>query len=403
MLLALLRTLLLQMSALMQKEVVTWDTPLQARFECCRKVMSDSIAGAFVGQSLGPVLGGVLSAFLGWRSIFWFLTISAAVFLIPYIISVPETCRYIVGNGTISPPAFNKTLLQVYRCSRYPDPAGSNVTSPTFSKKPMRFPNPLSTLQICLEKEAGAILVYSGIIFAGLATVATGLPSQFHELYHFNDLQIGLSCIPMGVGSCLSAIVTGRMVDWNYRRHTARLGLSVDSTRQQDLRDFPIEVARLEIALPLICLATVTLVGYGWILQSMQTLAAPLVLLFFIGFAGSGAFSDCSTLLVDVCPKSAGRATAANNLVRCLLGAGASAVVGPMQDKLGRGGCYTLVGGLWVVFVPLILGIMRWGKSWREEKRIRGEVDVGDERVEDSTQVQMMNKDNPAYMLEEKA
>ena len=365
----------------MQKEVVTSDTPLQACFECSRKVMSDSIAGAFIGQSLGPVLGGVLSAFLGWRSIFWFLTISAAVFLIPYILFVPETCRSIVGNGSILPPTLNKTVLQVYRSSRYPNPAGSNLTTPTLSKQPIRFPNPLSTLKICLEKEAGTVLVYAGVIFAGLAAVATGLPSQFHELYHLNDLQIGLSCIPMGVGSCLSAIVTGRMADWKYRRHAARLGLSVDKTRQQDLRDFPIEAARLEIALPLICVASVTLIAYGWVLQSMQPLAAPLVLLFFIGFAGSGAFSVCSTLLVDVCPESAGRATAANNLVRCLLGAGASAVVGPMLERLGRGGCYTFVGGLWVVFVPLIWGIMRWGKSWREDKRTRGEVGAEDERV----------------------
>ena len=391
------------MSALMQKEVVISDTPLQACLECCRKFMSDSIVGAFVGQSMGPVLGGVLSAFLGWRSIFWFLTILAAVFLIPYILFVPETCRSIVGNGSISPPALNKTLLQLYRSPRYADPAGSNFTSPTFSKQIIRFPIPLSTLKICLEKEAGTLLVFAGIIFAGLATVATGLPSQFHELYHFNDLQIGLSCIPMGVGSCFSAIVTGKMADWNYRRHAARLGLLVDNRRQQDLKEFPIEVARLEIALPLVCLASVTLIAYGWVLQSMQPLAAPLVLLFSIGFAGSGAFSVCSTLLVDVCPESAGRATAANNLVRCLLGAGASAVVGLMLERLGRGGCYTFVGGLWVVLVPLTWGIMRWGKSWREEKRKGGEVDAEDERMVDSTLVQMVNKDNAYQMSEQKA
>ena len=207
----------------------------------------------------------------------------------------------------------------------------------------------------------------------------------------------------MGLGSCLSAIVTGKMADWNYRRHAAHLGFSVDKTRQQDLREFPIKAARLEIALSLVCLASLTLIAYGWVLQSRQPLAAPLVLLFFIGFAGSGAFSVCSTLLVDVCPESAGRATAANNLVRCLLGAGASAVVGPMLERLGRGGCYTFVGGLWAVLVPLIWGIIRWGKSWREEKRKRGEVDAEDERVVDSTQVQMVNKENSDHMSEQRA
>ena len=59
--------------------------------------------------------------------------------------------------------------------------------------------------------------------------------------------------------------------------------------------------------------------------------------------------------------------------------------------------------GLWLIFVPLILGIMRWEKSWREEKRTRGEVDAEDERVEDSIRVQMVNKDNSDHMSERKA
>lgn len=348
------------------------------------------------------MLGGVLSAFLGWRSIFWFLTISAVVYLIPYSLFVPETCRSIVGNGSNAPPALNNTLLQVYQSSKYSNSTPLDTTSSSPSRQPIRFPNPLSTLKICLEKEAGLLLIYAGIVFAGLATIATGLPSQFHEIYHFNDLQIGLSCIPMGVGSCLAAIVTGRVADWNYRRHAARLGLSVDRTRQQDLKDFPIEAARLEIALPLIFLASATMIAYGWVLETAQPLAAPLVLLFFIGFAGSGAFSLLSTLLVDVCPESAGRATAANNLVRCFFGAGASAVVGPMLGSLGRGGTYTLVAGVWVVFVPLVLGIMRWGQSWREEKRRRGEVSAEEKHVEDCTRVELASQAKSSQRSEEK-
>ncbi|KAK0510808.1 hypothetical protein JMJ35_006360 [Cladonia borealis] len=360
-----------------------------------------TFAGAFIGQSLGPVLGGVLSAFLGWRSIFWLLTIFAAVFLTLYVILVPETCRSIVGNGSIPPPALNRSVFQVYQQSKVTNSRESDVLGPHTSKQPIRFPNPLATLKICLEKEAGILLLYAGIISAGLATITTGLPSQFHDIYHFNDLQIGLSCIPMGVGSCLSAITVGRLADWNYKQHATRLGVSVDKRRQQDLSDFPIEVARLEIALPLVGLASATLIAYGWVLQTAQQLAAPLILLFFVGFAGSGAFSIVSTLVVDVCPESAGQATAANNLVRCFLGAGASAVVGPMLKRLGRGGTYTIVGGLWVAFVPLMLGIMKWGKAWREEKRKRGELRMKGKRAEKSSQIEMgMSKPNGVHKID---
>lgn len=67
--------------------------------------MGFATAGAMVGPALGPVLGGILAEFLGWRAIFWFLTIMAGVYLIPFAITFPETGRNVVGNGSIPPRA----------------------------------------------------------------------------------------------------------------------------------------------------------------------------------------------------------------------------------------------------------------------------------------------------------
>ena len=68
--LALSRMLSLPILARLQKEVVILDIPSQVHLDDDLIVLSDAFAGASHGQSLGPVLGGVLSAFLGWRSIF---------------------------------------------------------------------------------------------------------------------------------------------------------------------------------------------------------------------------------------------------------------------------------------------------------------------------------------------
>lgn len=47
-------------------------------------------ASIMFAPALAPVLGGILTQFLGWRSNFWFLTIAAGVFLLLYIPLVPE-------------------------------------------------------------------------------------------------------------------------------------------------------------------------------------------------------------------------------------------------------------------------------------------------------------------------
>lgn len=46
--------------------------------------------GAQFAPAAAPVIGGILTQFLGWRSVFWFLLIASGIFLVIYIIWVPE-------------------------------------------------------------------------------------------------------------------------------------------------------------------------------------------------------------------------------------------------------------------------------------------------------------------------
>ncbi|ODO06339.1 hypothetical protein L198_01571 [Cryptococcus wingfieldii CBS 7118] len=75
-------------------------------------------SGALLGPALGPLIGGILTQTLGWRSIFWFLVIATGVILVPLTLILPETLRSLVGNGSIPPPKLNSSPMELYRNSK---------------------------------------------------------------------------------------------------------------------------------------------------------------------------------------------------------------------------------------------------------------------------------------------
>lgn len=72
-------------------------------------------------------------------------------------------------------------------------------------------------------------------------------------------------------------------------------------------------------------------------MQYRTALAAPLVLLFFLGHFTTGTFSSLNTLIVDTNRESPATATASSNLFRCLMGAGSTAFATPMIERIGIG------------------------------------------------------------------
>ena len=329
---------------------------------------------SIVGPILGPILGGLIAQYLGWWWIFWILTIMSGVLFVLLLLFLPETCRKVVGDGSIPPPKLNQSLTGIIR-ERNRAKAGILVDAAqqeaVRKNYKLGFPNPISTLRIATDKEAALILFCGGLIVSLLYAATTGIPSQFGKIYGFDELQLGLVYIPFGGGSVISAFTSGKLVDWNYRRHAIRNGLPTTKNRYHDLTEYPIERARLEICLPLLYLAVLSLIGFGWTLDYQTNLAGPLVCLFFFGYGTMAAFQVMQILMVDINPGDAAAATAANNLFRCLLGAGSTAVVVPMIDRMGVGWSYTFASLVWIAFSPLLWALMKYGPKWRKEKKTK--------------------------------
>lgn len=311
-----------------------------------------------------------------------------AVFLIPFILFFPETGRNVVGNGSIPPQGWNMSLvnyLAARKAARAASADDSDLARTTShqsaksardelaAKRKFRFPNPLHTLKIVAEKDIGLLLLYNSLVYTAFYDITASTPYLFAQIYGFNDLQIGLSFIPFGVGCLIAPVMNGRLLDWNFRRLARKAGIVVDRKRATQLKDFPLEKARIDIAWPLMLIGAAAVLCYGWVLEVETNLAVPLVLQFIIGVALTGAFNVMSVMLVDYCPNSPSTATAANNFVRCLMGAGGTAIIIYMIDGMGRGWCFTFIGLVVLAASPIMWVLLKWGPGWREARRVREE------------------------------
>ncbi|KAK4163391.1 major facilitator superfamily domain-containing protein [Cladorrhinum sp. PSN259] len=333
------------------------------------KYMGIISAAINVGPALSPVFGGLLSEYFGWRAVFWFCLAYAGVWLVPYALFVPETCRNVVGNGSIPPRGWNKTAIDLIRAHR--QHRNESSEEQPAEKRKIRFPNPFNTLKVIFEKDMALVLFYSTMTYLVFILITATVSTEFADIYHFTDLQIGLCYLPYGLGCCVAAVVQGYVLDANYRRVARRIGFTINYKRGDDLTNFPIEEARIVPVYPFLFTGAAAVICYGWVLRAETHLAGPLVLLFVIGLCVTGSFSLLNTLVVDLYPQAPATAVAANNLVRCLFGAGGTAVIELMLKAMGRGWCFTFWALVLVAFSPTLWVLTRWGPKWREERRLR--------------------------------
>lgn len=215
------------------------------------------------------------------------------------------------------------------------------------------------------------ILLYNGLFFTGMMVVTTSTPNLFEAAYRLDELHIGLCYIANGAGALISALTMGRVTDWNFRRHANRLNIPITRGKQQDLSNFPLEVARLQVAIPGHIIGTLGMILYGWTLKFQTHIAGPEVALFLVGFGVSTAFNVTNTLLIDLHRDQPATATAAVNLARCLMSAGGVAAIKPMCDAMNPGWAYTLIGLLYAVLIIVVFWLMKFGMGWREETERR--------------------------------
>ncbi|CAK7229156.1 hypothetical protein SBRCBS47491_007152 [Sporothrix bragantina] len=333
-------------------------------------------AGLLVPVAVGPIIGGALAgSSLGWRSIFWFLAIYSGVFLVFLIFMLPETLRALVGNGgrdpsTLGPVArYPLRLYQKYTKIQW-TPTTTGTAPPKNSGGRDKKIDVLAPLGILASKQSGPIVAFLAIYYAGWQMCITAMSTLFESEYGLTETQIGLSFIANGVGSIVGTLVTGKLLDMDYRRVTqARsIGSSLSSSSSVSL-----EKARLRLLPIFAVLQCGSLLMFGWTIDCHVHIAVPIISTFVTGWTAITNQSAISTYLVDVfnANNRAAASGASINLARCLCAAGGTTFIMPLINRIGTGPAFTVCAGIQVVALTGLAVQWRYGQAWREEAEQR--------------------------------
>ncbi|KAI1426917.1 major facilitator superfamily domain-containing protein [Xylaria sp. FL1777] len=329
--------------------------------------------GLLAPVAVGPVIGGALAASLGWRAIFWFLAIYSGAFLVVLIVSLPETLRSAVGNGSANPPS---------PITRYPLTLYQRTTKIEFVPQiqPEQVPKKASIdvvkpIRILFSKQAAPVIIFIAIYFTVWQMSITAASVLFADLYGLSETQIGLTFMANGAGSIIGTLVTGKVLDIDYQRiqikHEAALSHSgIERGNQQSQHEdanFPLETARFRLLPILALLQCASILSFGWTIQYRVHIAVPIVTTFVTGWMVISIMSVVTTYLIDVFPEHKAASGASMNLARCLLAAGGISIVTPIISTVGVGWTFTITVAVQLVALLGLATQWRFGSKWRVE------------------------------------
>lgn len=147
-----------------------------------------------LGQGVGPVFGGVLSQYLGFRSIFWFLVILSGLSLLAILFLLPETIRTVAGNGTVPLRGLYKPWI--YYITGQKDAKDDAV--PAEKNSPVTFKTVFAPLSFLIEKDVFITLFFGAIVYTVWSMVTSSTSSLFESVYGLNTLEVGLTFLGNG-------------------------------------------------------------------------------------------------------------------------------------------------------------------------------------------------------------
>lgn len=309
--------------------------------------------GVLLGPIIAPIIGGVISdSDLGWRWVFWVLTILAGVVAL---------CMLVFGRESYAP-----VLLQ-RRVDRLRKETGNEMLrskldiglSPAdyFKRSIVRPLKMLVFSPICI-----IFAIYLAIVYGYMYLMFTTISRVFTDptTYNFGTKIVGLVFVGMGVGSLIGLIFFSVASNRIMKAKAGPDGKGT-CTPEDRLQVLPIGAIFLPVGFFI----------YGWTAQYHVHWIVPIMSHALIGFGNIIIFMAISMALIDTFTIYAASALAANTVARSVFGAVLPIFGLRMYDSLGLGWGNSLLAFIAVALIPVPFLLIRYGELLRTRYEIK--------------------------------
>ena len=204
------------------------------------------------------------------------------------------------------------------------------------------------------------LCIYVAVMYGLLYILFTTFTFVFMDNYGFSTGSAGLAFLGSGVGMLIGLVFVGALSDRNLKAQRAR---------GNDIR--PEDRLPLHLTIPAALSLPIGLFIYGWGADKHAHWIVPQIGTAIIGFGMIGILMCIQTYLVDAFPRHAASVTAANAVLRSLLGALLPLIGLDLYDALGLGWGNSLLAFIALGLAPIPVMFAVVGERIRTNPKAR--------------------------------
>lgn len=315
------------------------------------KNRAKAISYFMLGPQLGPILGPILSVIASngsWRWIFGFLAIYGGVVYLMIVFMLPETLRYLVGNG------------EVYSGSNSWFVIPKHIKQPKLIEDSPRFPKPpkpslKNYYKILKYKPVLLCSINAGLLFATFYGISVTFARVLQDNYGFTSLQRSFSYVCPGISLITGSLIGGRLSD-----HLRKLMIAKDPRNYVPEHRFSLQLVGLVISMA-------GVLGYGWFVDKHVHVASVFIFTFLGGFGMTWVFVTTTTYLTECSTGQPATNVAIGNFFRNAAAAISSVIIDQLIKKMGFGWCFTGLALIDLIGIGFVIILMVYGPKWRRE------------------------------------